>query len=667
MGNAFALRLAVQNLKSNRRFYLPYLLSGVLTLALYFIMGNLAASESLANIRGGGSMQTILGFGTAITAILTVILLLYANSFLMKRRRTEFALYTVLGMEKRHLARVMSWETGLCFLVSLALGLGAGFLLQQLLFLILLRIIALPVTFSIGFSAAVAGRSALLAAGTFLVTLIWNLFSILRESAVSLFQGAKAGEREPKAKWLLALIGGALLLAGYAMALLIQNPVKALGSFFLAVILVIGGTYALFTAGSVVLLKALRKNKKYYYHPRHFTAVSGLMYRMKQNAVGLASICILSAGVLLMVSTTVSMYIGMDDLLNNRFARDIMIYRYDMYDDDPDADPAALEAEAVSTLEALAARYGVTLTDPEEYRMRDVTFWSQDGTESRVTVVNALPLSEYVRLSGRDVTLGPGEVLVYDRAGAFSGASLTLGDETFSVQQVLSEFPLREASQKEIWMAADYDTYYVVFPDEDSIIGLCERWRQKTAPDNMPIRDLRWYYSCDLAGADRSTLIDFSLDARTQVMGLGNLDIDAKYESQASFFAMYGSLLFIGVFLGLLFFGATALIIYYKQVSEGYEDCQRYRIMQQVGMSRDEVKKSIHSQILIVFFLPLAAAVVHMAVCFPMLTKILQMMNLTNVPLFLACLVGTVLLFAALYALVYALTARVYYRIVRAA
>lgn len=647
-------RLAVQNIRKNGQFYFPYLLAGVFTVAMYFILYNLSVNDGIDAAKGGGAMITLLGYGRYVSGFLAVVILFYANSFLMKQRKTEFGLYSVLGLEKRHIARIMAWESLFSFLIVLAGGLLAGVVLNQLSFLILLNIARLKLAFGSVLSVSAAVSTALIFVLLFLLELAYNLFQVARSRPIDLLRAAHEGEREPRANWIVGLMGLVTLGAGYYIALTIQSPLQSLYAFFVAILLVMVGTYALFAAGSIGVLKLLRRNKAFYYQTRHFTAVSGLMYRMKQNAAGLASICILCTGVLLMLSSSTCLYMGIENVIGNRFYRDVSFYIDDASDEKA--------AQAQEILYDLAEQYQVTVTDLSAYRMENLYAADDIDLATGKTVSNsysAMSADEYTRLTGQALSLEDGEILLVDASHDWEGDTFSFGEHTFQVVQVVNDLPVPWTDGEERraeHVGADIHLYCIVLKDEAAVLEL--GFNSQTRPD--------YYCSFNLEG-DRQNLIDYSIQIRTDVIGLGQSYVEARYESIESFFTLYGGMLFLGIFLGLLFLMATALIMYYKQISEGYEDRERFAILQQVGMGPKEVRQSIRSQILMVFFLPLGTAVIHMAAAFPITTKVLSLLNMSDTRLFLACLAGTVVAFALVYALVYHLTARSYYKIVSGA
>ena len=582
MNNFIYEKLAVTNLKNNRKTYVPYIFTGVLTVMMFYIIDALSRGKGITQ----DTLKICLQYATGVIVVFAVIFLFYTNSFLIKRRKKEIGVYNILGMGKRHIARMMAVETILTAGISILGGLVFGIIFGKLMYLLLLKILhnSVDMQFSVNGTAIV--QTVILFAGIFLLTYLYNILQIQLVNPVELLHGGNQGEKEPKSRWLLVIVGVAALGNGYWIALTTEAPLEALLKFFVAVVCVIIGTYALFIAGSIVVLKILRKNKAYYYNPKHFTSVSGMIYRMKQNGAGLANICVLSTMVLVMVSTTVSLYAGMEDILDSRFPRDVSI--------------VCNEAD----------------TNKEEYN----------------------------RIEKKNVSLKEQEILTYTTNGKCGKKQINIAGQNYQVKKELSEMTSQPKSTAEM-----YKTLYIVFANAEQI----ERIESFSYADKF-----------NLKGDDGK-----QKEALEQIQNefyekFPDGTMESRMLSRSSFYELYGGLFFIGIYLGSMFIMATVLIIYYKQISEGYDDRERYQIMQKVGMSKKEVKRSIRSQVLSVFFLPLVVAVIHVAVAFKVMTKILGVLNLTNVSLFAVCTIITIAVFAVFYIIVYSITAKEYYRIV---
>lgn len=657
-GVGFYWKLAFTNLKGNRRVYLPYLLSSVGIIMMFYSINALGQGIDQGALYGGTTVASMMGLGVFVIGLFAVLFLFYTNSFIIKRRKKELGLYNILGMEKRHIAHILFRETLLLAVCSLAMGLGLGIVFSRVLFWLLGLLLGtnLAVAFVIPVSAITStlGLFGLI----FLLTLCYNLLQVKLSKPIELLHGGETGEREPKAHWFLAVLGALLLGTGYTMAVTIQDPLSALVFFFVAVILVILGTYLLFITGITAMLKLLKKNKRFYYKTNHFTAISGMLFRMKQNAAGLASICVLFTALLVTVSTTFSLYTSMDGLLRARYPRNVLVSVCDANQEAKDMVRSAVNQKSQElglALENVVDREGWNITTARVGN----TLHTQEVSLETCAVVNIFTQSEFERFSGQQVDLAENQVLLFDPANTFPEEdTLHIDDKTYEI--VPSDYVMPEAST----LAQIYEMYYLVVRDETVV----ENILAPSGSDTFPI----YSYDFDVAGGDPEDIAALrealgTVDFSGPGVEYAALLFEDSATSRQSFMELYGGLFFLGLFLGVLFLLGTALIIYYKQVSEGYDDARRFNIMQKVGMSHKEVKQSIHSQILLVFFLPLVMAVLHLAFAFPMLQKILLVMGLNNFPLILCSTLGCVGVFAVAYLVIYALTARTYYNIVESA
>ena len=667
MGKLFFPKMAAGNLVRNRRFEFPYLLTGLITVAMFYNMTFLTFHEELKNMPGGATIPTIMNLGTMVVGLFAVIFLLYTNTFLMKRRHKEIGLYNILGMSKRHIAVVMLWETVYTCLITVVGGLLLGILLSKLMLLLLYKILFFSVSFGFMVSWKSVGITAVLFVAIYLVALLLNLLHVHLSKPVELLKGGSVGEKEPKTKVLLAILGVVTLGAGYYIAITTESPLEALMLFFLAVILVIIGTYCLFTAGSIAFLKAMKKRKNYYYQAKHFIGISGMLYRMKQNAVGLANICILSTMVLVMISTCVCLYIGTGDALNAMYPHDI-IYSQSWQD----SGNRSKEEVRVQIQEALD-KAGMEPTHVQEVdQLTSVNSMLEGSTLGLVdpeanlsdlsnTVTTLITTAEsYRQMTGTALDLAPGEVALNASEDHEDWQTVTFLDLTFSVKEWLPEPP-------DLFVEGYSDQYlFLVVAGEDDLEAIYQQQLQAKDGEIGLVSKIYWGYSMDFDGATKDQI------TRLYDLLLGNVLTDAGDGSfscrdvqESEFYALYGGLLFLGPFLGLLFLMATVLIIYYKQISEGYEDKERFAILEKVGMSQQQVRTAIRSQVRMVFFLPLLGAIIHLAASFKMISKLMAALGLQNIPLFALCCVGTVVVFAVGYFIIYHLTARTYYKIVR--
>ncbi|MBU5627643.1 FtsX-like permease family protein [Oscillibacter sp. MSJ-2] len=645
--SGFYPRMAAVNLARNWQFYGPYLFSCGGTAAMFYILCFLTWNDLIDSVRGAAYLQSLMYLGCIIVALFAAVILLYANSFVMKCRRRELGLYNILGMEKRHIARVMVWETLMSAAAAMVGGLLAGIVLSKLILLLLLKLVRIPVAMGFEISLPGIGYTAALFAALFLLTLLSNLFRLGRSRPIELLHSTSVGEREPKTKRLLTFVGILSLAGGYGIALKVQDPAEALVFFFVAVLLVMLGTYCLFTAGSIALLKRLRANRAFYYQTNHFTAVAGMFYRMKQNAVGLANICILATMVLVTVSSTVCLYLGMEDSLDTMFPHDIEVTEHLAgQGTDPEGTFAKVQEEVAASGRKVEYLSYDTLTTLRGWRSGGtVEFAASDGIFTELEIFTA---DEYGRLTGETVSLKEGEVLVHSTDQALPG-TLSVGGLPFQVKGRLKAF----TEETNAAVISNMENVEMVVADE----AVVERLKEAAGGGYTAFR-----IRMDIDGTDAEKIA-----CANAILGVsdGAFSLTSRQDNALDIYTMYGGFLFLGLFLGLLFLMTTVLIIYYKQVSEGYEDRKRFEIMQQVGMSPREVRSSIRSQILIVFFLPLAMAGLHILAAFPMISKLLRLFQLTNITLFALCTAGTLLAFCLIYALVYWATARTYYRIVQ--
>ena len=634
-------KLAVTNLKNNRKTYVPYIFTGILTVMMFYIIDALSRGKGVTQ----NTLKICLQYATGVIVVFAVIFLFYTNSFLIKRRKKEIGVYNILGMGKRHIARMMAVETILTAGISILGGLVFGLIFGKLMYLLLLKILHNSVNMQFAVNGTAIVQTIILFAGIYLLTYLYNILQIQLVNPVELLHGGNQGEKEPKSRWLLVAIGVTALGNGYWIALTTEAPLEALLKFFVAVICVIIGTYALFIAGSIVVLKMLRKNKAYYYNPKHFTNVSGMLYRMKQNGAGLANICVLSTMVLVMVSTTVSLYAGMEDILDARFPRDVsIVYK------EADAD----NEETIDRLiKEQCEKAGIKITDQVRYRYGSMNAVMKGNKLEKIEqyfpdqdfyYVEMIPQEEYNRIEDKNVSLKDREILTYVTNGKCGKKQMNIAGRTYQVKKELSEMKSQPKSTAEM-----YKKLYIVFKSSDQI----EKIQPFSYADKFNLKGE--------SGKQKEALERIQKEFYEKIP---DGTMESRVLSRASFYELYGGLFFIGIYLGSMFIMATVLIIYYKQISEGYDDRERYQIMQKVGMSKKEVKRSIRSQVLGVFFLPLVIAVIHVAVAFKVMTKILGVLNLTNVPLFAGCTVITIAVFAAFYIIVYSITAKEYYRIV---
>lgn len=671
-------------MKSNRRFYLPYILTVIGTAAAFYIMAAIVSDPGSKELAAGTSngpmyVSMFMTLGMFVLGLFSCIFLLYTNSFLMKRRQKELGLYSVLGMSKTNIAGIMVFEALYIALIGIGGGIAVGILLTKLVSLALFRLMRLPVPFGFSVQPIAIIIVVLFFAGLILLTLLANLAKVGRSRPVELLRGGNVGEKEPKANWFLTIVGVLFLGAGYAVAMLVDNPGMAVAVYFLAVFAVIIGTYCLFTSVSIAVLKALRRNKRYYYKAKHFISVSGMLYRMKRNAVGLANICILCTMVMVMVSGTLSLYLGSEEQVNVHCPSDVVVettYYASSTEDhvyNEETGEETIEYHTPYDAAAMDAWFedyfaGHKLTPSAAKAVEYYSFTAVDS-EDHVSLVTAVTAVTYAQLTGEAAPeLAPGEALAHVPSGYKFGDGLNFLDKdgnTLSIQFV-GEAQLSSAQVElntAILSQSEDDDIVLVVPDTAALLEL-------VAGQENGSYVWRGQYDFDASDEALAAMVDdyFAASSEGDGVDAGYYDvlrIDLRSETERDVYGLSGGFLFLGVFLGIVFLMATVLIIYYKQVSEGYEDNARFEIMRKVGLSEREARRAIRSQILTVFFMPILVAAIHIAFDFNLVVLLLRLFSLTNVKLTALCTLGTLLVFCAVYAVVYALTARSYYKIVR--
>ena len=671
-------------MKSNRRFYLPYILTVIGTAAAFYIMAAIVSDPGSKELAAGTSngpmyVSMFMTLGMFVLGLFSCIFLLYTNSFLMKRRQKELGLYSVLGMSKTNIAGIMVFEALYIALIGIGGGIAVGILLTKLVSLALFKLMRLPVPFGFSVQPIAIIIVVLFFAALIFLTLLANLAKVGRSRPVELLRGGIVGEKEPKANWFLTIVGVLFLGAGYAAAMLVDNPGMAVAVYFLAVFAVIIGTYCLFTSVSIAVLKALRRSKRYYYKAKHFISVSGMLYRMKRNAVGLANICILCTMVMVMVSGTLSLYLGSEEQVNVYCPADVVVEA--TYYASSNEDHVYNEETGEETIE-YHTPYDAAAMDAwfEDYfaahkltpsAAKAVEYYSFTAVDSEdhVSLVTAVTAETYAQLTGEAAPeLAPGEALAHVPSGYKFGDGLNFLDKdgnTLSIQFV-GEAQLSSAQVElntAILSQSEDDDIVLVVPDTAALLEL-------VAGQENGSYVWRGQYDFDASDEALAAMVDdyFAASSEGDGVDAGYYDvlrIDLRSETERDVYGLSGGFLFLGVFLGIVFLMATVLIIYYKQVSEGYEDNARFEIMRKVGLSEREARRAIRSQILTVFFMPILVAAIHIAFDFNLVVLLLCLFSLTNVKLTALCTLGTLLVFCAVYAVVYALTARSYYKIVR--
>ena len=671
MRAGFYPKIAWDGIRKNKRLYFPYILTGGVMVMMYYILSYLIESPALAHLPGGSVLMTVLPLGCVVIAVFSLLFLFYTNSFLIKQRYREFGLYNILGMDKRNISKIMVWETLFVALFAIGSGLVAGIMLSKAAELVLLNLLNMDVTFHFSIGVKTLRDTPLIFGGIYILLLFNSLIKVGRSKPLELMQSSKVGERIPKRNWIFGAVGVALLGAAYYLAASIEEPLAALANFFVAVILVIIGTYLVFISGSVVFCKLLQKNKKYYYKPNHFVSVSSMVYRMKRNGAGLASICILLTMVLVMISSTTSLYFGEEDSLKNRCPDDVNITmtfntidgirdsNLDMLRDSISQHSGeAVELKGVRACEipGLITQEGITIDTSSHVNFSASTY-------NNVGYLSVLSIDDYNNLMETNETLADNECLVYCDRLEYRWDTFTMEyGETYKVKAQLDDFQV------------DGDTAALITPTVflvvNDIYAFSEPVKDMKNSHGDPMMMYDWRCGFDVETAEIENKISTDLKEMFRNMYIENNDAFYSYSVQnreamrEAFYDVYGSLFFLGIMLSIVFLLAAVLIIYYKQISEGYEDHGRFEIMQKVGMTKKDIRKSINSQMLTVFFMPLIFAGIHLVFAFPFLSKILVLFAMDNVLLTAIVNLICFAVFGLFYALVYKITSCSYYTIV---
>lgn len=673
-------KLAWDGIRKNRRFYLPYILTCIGMVMMFYIIHFLAAMPTLKDMPGGDTMEMVLGFGSWIVALFAVIFLFYSNSFLMRRRQKEFGLYNMLGMGKSHLSIVLFWENLILFVISMVGGLLSGILLSKMAELCLVMVLNGEVDYTLYINKDAFVDTWIIFVPIFALIFIKSLIKIRKSSAVALLKSENVGEKPPKANYLFGIAGIVILAIAYYIAVSIENPLIAMAWFFIAVCLVIVGTCLLFISGSVMLCKLLQKNKRYYYKKNHFVSVSSMTYRMKRNGAGLASICILSTMVLVMMMGAGSLYFGKEDSLNTRYPKDISV-SVDYISGDVEKEYTEEKVNYfVRQVEMILEEYGVTPQNVEQYVSTAVTGMLKDGkltvnrklvntadiqTMSDVAQIYLIPLSSYNRCMGTQETLEENEVLLHCVRRTYEDPTIELNNGTvWTVKKHVDRVMGSNDAAMEI-----IPSVFVITDDMEKAIDTFNTELGDISEMYLCRPKVSYSFDADMTAEDKIQL-GTAIKGRIREMDIGgeggfySYGVECKEGERAGFYGLFGGIFFLGIFLSIIFLAATVLIIYYKQVTEGYEDEARFGIMRKVGMTTRDIRKSINSQMLTVFFLPLITAALHVGFAFPMVQKLLAMFNLRNTMLSLVVTGVAIVVFGIFYAIVYRITSNSYYSIV---
>ncbi|MBQ0166583.1 MAG: ABC transporter permease [Treponema sp.] len=673
MNRGFYAQLAWTGIKKNRKLYLPYIITCIAMVMMYYITAYLAHSPLINGMRGGDELQMMMAFGMVVIVVFAVIFLIYTNSFVNRHRKMEFGLYNILGMGKKNIAGILFYETLFTAGIAIVSGVVGGILFSKLGEMIVLNMLDQTPDYSFYISWKDVGNTASLFLIIFFVLMFKNLLGVKVSNPIDLLHSEKTGEKPPRVNWFLGLAGFVILGVAYYIAVTIDNPISAIPLFFLAVLLVIIATYLIFISGSVVLCRLLQKNKKYYYKTQNFISVSSMMYRMKRNGAGLASICILATMVLVMMGSTACLFIGSEDSINAQCPNDICASAYF-------TDPADLTQEVCDEMtgnvfrileeqnvqnasvssyrefsDLAVIRDGVILTDYEQMELTS-------GMVSDAFFMMAISRDDYLKMTRTPVTTGPDELIVFGNTEKLSKNTLTTPDGKQYMLKFVEDTSIYEADAESFLISE----LMFVFDNPEEFVHMFGG--TNTAGEDMSC-SASWRLGIN-APLDDGQIERLYAAINDEVLMLtGKFDIrNSRVLTKASLkddlYSSYAGLFFLAILLSIVFLFATVLIIYYKQITEGYEDQQRFDIMMKVGMTRKDIRKSINTQMLTVFFLPLLGAGLHMVFAFPMIKQLLVLFSLYNIPLLIKTVVASFIVFAVFYVIVYRITTNAYYSIV---
>lgn len=668
----FYPKLAASGIRKNKRMFIPFILTCTGMVMMFYIIMFLAVSNVLDSLIGAETLRQIFALGSWVIAVFAAIFLFYTNSFLIRRRKKEFGLYNILGMGKRNIAWLLLWETLIIAVISIGAGLVAGIAFSKFAELGMVNIMHGDVTYNLSISFLAIKRSVQVFGVIFLLLLLHSIRQVRFASAISLMRSENTGEKPPKGNWVIGILGILLLAVAYYLAVTIKDPITAILTFFAAVIMVIVGTYLVMISGSVLFCQLLQKKKNYYYKPNHFVSVSSMVYRMKRNGAGLASICILATMVLVMMASTACLYFGQESSIRERYPRDInMVFHFR---DSSDLSDTHIQGLKEGLDEEIKSR-DITMENDYCYRSihisgvlkgNTVQLNKFDATDilTQMRLIYFVPLSDYNNMVDAKETLEDGEALIYTYRGSYDNDTIAISDYvTFKIKRHLDDFLSNGDSAMNM-----LDSIAIVVPDYESVL---QKMINMADFKGDQLLQLRWEYHFDttLTPDEQISLYNDLCEkvtdfATKEQLGYKSVDIESQENERADFYGLFGALFYIGIILSLVFILAAVLIIYYKQISEGYEDQSRFEIVQKVGMTKRDIRKTINSQLLTVFFLPLLFAVMHIAFAFPIIRKLLLCFNLNNVPLFAVTTAISIVVFALFYTIVYRLTSNVYYKIV---
>ena len=650
-------KLAISNLIKNHSLYYPFALATIVATAILYSFVSLAYSPNLEASYGGSAARMTLQFGIWVVQIAVLILITYANSFVMKNRSRELGLYSILGMEKRHMLLMTFFEMLYFFLVTVGLGIGLGLFLDKLLFAVLLKFMGMKVVIASTFQWSNIFTVLASLGVAFALILFLNSTRLLRYSSLHLMREKKAGEKKGRFLGLQTLVGLGLLAAAYYIALTVDKPVSAIATFFIAVLMVIFATYLLFNAGTITLLQFLKRRKKYYYKTQNFISVSNLIFRMRKNAAGLATISILSTMLLVTLVGSINIYVGGKDYLTTLYPKD---YNIMVTSAKTDKNAALLQ-----TVKEVARGKGLTDAKYEDYSYQFSMISKINGnqltiaetteglsveeTQKMIAPFLVISRQEYEKMTGKKVDLADNEALLYAKNLRINQKqALTINGKSWNIKEHLTTDFAHGKIVNPSGMMSQKNMYMVV-----------------NNPSQVGLKSFYTYY-IGIQSSNKQVDLQESIFNALQQQGQesGNISLSERYRIEKDYQGVIGTLLFIGIFLSTIFLLGTVLVIYYKQISEGYEDREGFIVLQKVGLDEKQTKATIRKQIITVFFLPLIFAFLHIAVAFHMLQLIVALLGATNIPLLIQTTITTCGVFLLVYILVFVMTSRSYQKIV---
>lgn len=649
----FYIRLAVSNIKKNKPVYYPFFLTNILSVMIFYVMASIQNQTIIATLPGSYIFVQFLKVGVVMTGMFAGVFLLYTNGLLIRQRKKELGLYTIFGLEKKHIAKVLILESMLLTTAGLVAGIVLGIVLGKLFFLVLLKLLHLDsgLTFQFLTEALVQTGICFIVIGVFI--LFYNLFSVMKAKPVELLYAAHKGDNYHSFVWVKALLGIICIGGAYALIFTTPSPIDIIGRFFPIALLILSGTLFFFSSCSVVLLQALKKNDSYYYKPENFISVSGLIYRLKQNAKGLSNICILSTVVMVIATTTLALYVGQKEMISFRFPMETKISVSDIADGQP---------TLPQLVHQTADQYDVTISREADYKVTYISGVYENNTVSvyqpdiyppDITCgVYLITWEDYSRIEENAEPLGTDEVLVFSSSRDLGVSEVNFDSLKYRVKNELSEFAIQNKS-----ILSSETRYFFICPtqkDIDNILAELSPAENKFNQTYCMMFDV-----ADTNGTDFNAVLQNQLVSNYAGAKYENAESERQSDNYT-----YGGFLFIGLLLSLLFMVFLTLVIYYKQITEGYSDRYNFEVMQKVGLDRSEVSAIVHKEIRTMFFLPLLIAVIHLAVSLYAVAMLLSTLGLTNILVLLLCAISISLLFVAIYIVMYFSTARTYYRIV---